>query len=197
VHVLRDLRRRTLGATAGAVIAPLAILAAAVALGVGGGGLGGLGSIGQAITGPEPPDVTPVVARERAPADEAGRLLTRVSRRERRAAAPRGAARGRSTSPVAAPSAPAPARNGGAGDRRPDDPTTTPVRAPAGGAPAPAAPPAPIATPVPARTPSVVRQVGDGVKQVTDRVPVAGQPVGQVVDQLVETVDGLPNPLDP
>jgi hypothetical protein len=30
------------------------------------------------------------------------------------------------------------------------------------------------------------------VKSVTNQVPVAGQPAGQVVDLLVDTIDGLP-----
>jgi hypothetical protein len=74
------------------------------------------------------------------------------------------------------------------------DPVTTPIRTPAptAEAPAPASTPAPAVTPAPARTASPVRQLGDGVKTVTDQVPMAGPPVGQVVDLLVDTIDGLP-----
>jgi len=186
MDLLQDWRRRTFGAAVGAVIAPAAIIAAALAVGIGGGGLGSIRSIGQALSGPQLPAIAP--GRDDRTADEAGRLLARVRparERRRRAMATerrRTAAAGTPVQTVTRRPAP------GAG------PLTTPIRTPAptAQAPAPAGTPAPAATPAPARTPSPVRQLGDGVKTVTNQVPVAGPPVGQVVDLLVDTIDGLP-----
>ena len=186
MDLLRDWRRRTFGAAMGAVVAPTAIIAAAIAVGIGGGGLGGIRSIGQALSGPQLPQIAPAAPSDSGTADEAGRLLARVgpSRERRRAAA---AALRRATLPgtgrdvgsSARCRPPAPAR--GVAPARPDGPC-----------PAPAATAAPTATPAPARTPSPVRQLGDSVKSVTNQVPVAGQPAGQVVDLLVDTIDRPP-----
>ena len=55
------------------------------------------------------------------------------------------------------------------------------------------APPAPAPTAAPTATPGTVRQVGDAVKQVTDPLPLAGAPAGQVVDLLVDTIEQLPD----
>jgi hypothetical protein len=187
MDLLRDWRRRTFGAAIGAVVAPAAIIAAALAVGIGGGGLGSIRSIGQALSGPQLPEIAPAAPEDRT-ADDAGRLLARV--RPARHGRSRGTATAR-TRRTGATRTPATII------RRPSPTATTgPVRtrtpAPTAQAPAPAATPAPTATPVPARTPSPVRQLGDGVKTITDQVPVAGPPVGQVVDLLVDTIDKLP-----
>jgi hypothetical protein len=168
----------------GALVAPVAIIAAALAVGIGGGGLTGIRSIGQALSGPQLPQIAPAASDERGPADEAGRLLARVGPTAARQRAERAAA------------APDTTPGGGGGTRLPAStpgPTagTRPPQ-PASPAPAPAATAAPSATPAPAQTPSPVRQVGNGVKSITNQVPVARQPVGQVVDLLVDTIDGLP-----
>jgi hypothetical protein len=190
MDLLRDWRRRTFGAAAGAVIAPVAIVLAALAVGVGGGGLTGLRSIGQAVSGPGVNPVAPSAASDRDTADEAGRLLTRVRPERRRA---RRSGRGGAPTAGAPVSAgtPEPRRQGTVGRPRPQaqrptaaPPAATPVRPPA-------QPPA--ATP----SPSPVRQVGERVKTVTDQVPVAGEPAGEVVDLLVDTVDSLPPVLGP
>ena len=83
MDLLRHWRRRTFGAAAGAVFAPAAIVAAALAIGIGAGGVGGLRSIGQAFNGPD----LPAVSAPRAPGS-AGKLLSRVGRRNRPLPAP-------------------------------------------------------------------------------------------------------------
>jgi hypothetical protein len=196
MDLLRHWRRRTFGAAAGALIVPIAIVAAALAVGVGGGGLGGLRSIGQAFNGPKLPDVAPSAAR--GAAADAGRLLSRVARNPRR---------GRGTSAGASPSlggtqvAAAPTTSTGQGPAATQTPSTqtqtqteSTTRPPVSSNPPPAAtaaPTQPPVTPAATPTPSVLRQVGDNLKKVTDQVPVAGAPVGGVVDLLVDTVDGL------
>jgi hypothetical protein len=193
MDLLRHWRRRTFGAAAGALIAPVAIVAAALAVGIGGGGLGGLKSIGQAFGGPDLPRVGP----SRGSASDAGKLLSNVNRRARRDGG--GGAGTPSLSGAQVASAPTSSSGGGstptqgAGQTPPlSSETESTTRPPGGSNPPPAT--TPVATTPPAQptpTPSLVRQVGDGVKQVTDQVPVAGQPVGDVVDLLVDTVDGL------
>lgn len=186
MDLLRHWRRRAFGAAASAVIVPVAIVLAALAVGVGGGGLGGLGALGQAFDGPQLPDVGPLPGDDgRDAADESGRLLARAQR-ERSSSSP-------------------PARRAGPGTRRREIPsgrdrqtaTVRPPRSPGGSAP-PAATPTPAPTPAPAPqptpTPSTVRQVGDRVKEVTDPVPVVGPPAGEVIDLIVETAEGLPLP---
>jgi hypothetical protein len=184
MDLLRHWRRGTFGVAAGALVAPVAILLAALAVGIGGGGLAGLGSLSQALTGPDLPGVEPVAQRR--PARDSGRLLARVNRRaaaQARAAASGGGAAGAGATTGA----------GGTTDQTEGvvDPGggTTP-----GGAPPPAATAPPPATPPPAPTPtpeSPVRQVGDTVTTVTDQVPVVGPTTSGVVDQVVDTVDAL------
>jgi hypothetical protein len=185
MDLLRDWRRRTYGAAVGAVVAPAAIIAAALAVGIGGGGIGGIRSIGQALSGPQLPQIAPAGRGDRVPADEAGRLLARV-----------GPSATRRRSPLIRRGTTSPASGGGGATQRPssDSGPSAGVRPPqpVTQAPAPTATAPPPATPAPTRTPSPVRQVGDGVKSVTNQVPVAGQPAGQVVDLLVDTIDGLP-----
>jgi hypothetical protein len=192
MDLLKDWRRRIFGAAAGAVVTPVAILLAALAVGVGGGGLRGIGSVSQAFQGPEAPAIAPAEgSRNRAAAEESGRLLTRVQRQaeraQRRAAA---RAKGRGDNPRR-PSAGAP---GGTGGRPPTSgrPGTTGAPSP-GGSPAPQPQPQPPA-PQPTPTPGTIREVGEQVKQVTDPVPVVGPPAGEVVDLIVDTAESLPVP---
>src|SRR3954451_12493748 len=194
MDLLRHWRRRTFGAAAGALIAPVAIVAAALAVGIGGGGLGGLGSIGQALNGPKLPDVAH--DRSRGPAKGAGRVLARLRRQNQLRARAGGPATLSGAQVAAAPSpgagAPPTSRQNSQPTRSHTQTTTgRPVASnpPATSTPAPQAP-----APAPTPTPSLVRQVGDSVKQVSDQVPVAGPPVGDVVDLLVDTVDGLGKP---
>ncbi len=195
MDLLRHWRRRTFGAAAGALVAPVAIVAAALTVGIGGGGLNALGSIGQAVSGPDLPPVMP--ARTRGTAAEAGSLLASVRPRPARprtqpsllradAPAPRAPSAIRRSVPTAA---------GGPVATAPPPLRASVTRPAAGAAPqTPARPSAPVATSTVAPTASVVEQLGNGVKGVTDQVPVVGKPVGQVVDQLVNTVDALVPP---
>ncbi|HVL97170.1 MAG TPA: hypothetical protein VM266_15050 [Solirubrobacteraceae bacterium] len=183
MDLLSDWRRRTFGAAAGAVVAPVAIVLAAVAVGIGGGGLRGIGAVGQAVHGPVDPRVAPAPgARNRDAAEEAGRLLTRMQARERVA---RPAARRPASAPTPAVRRPGSDRGGRPARPRPQAPAASPP------------PPAPTPQPTPTPTPGLVRQVGDEVKKVTDPVPVAGPPAGQVVDLIVETAESLPVPAKP
>jgi len=188
MDLLRHWRRRVFGAAASAVIVPVAVLLAALAVGVGGGGLGNLGALGQAFAGPELPGPGPLPGGGgRDTADEAGRLLARVQRDEAEASTPaerRAAARRRTSS---------------GGPRRTG--TTNPPRDPGGSAtptptpgPAPSAAPQPTPAPSPTPTPSTVRQVGDQVHEVTDPIPVVGPPTGEVVDLIVDAAEQLPLP---
>ena len=187
MDLLRHWRRRVFGAAASAVIVPVAVLLAALAVGVGGGGIGSLGALGQAFAGPELPEGGPpqggVGGRDTA--DEAGRLLARVQRAETRASTPaqrRAAERRR--------------RTNGAGPQRTG--TTNPPDRPGAAdpepTPAPSAAPQPAPAPTPTPTPSTVRQVGDQVHEVTDPIPVVGPPAGEVVDLIVDTAEELPLP---
>jgi hypothetical protein len=192
MDLLREWRRRSFGAAAGAVVAPVAIIAAALAVGLGGGGLGGLGSLSQAFSGPELPKVAPL--SRRGPAENAGRLLARVRRANNDSPA-RQTAVGTDTVASLPPSSSGPQGS---------DQTETVGSAPSGsfdpgggtapsGAGAPTAPTAaPAVTAAPTEAPaSPVSAVGDTVKGVTDGLPVVGEPVGQVVDTVVDTVDGI------
>lgn len=199
MDLLRHWRRRTFGAAAGALIVPVAIVAAALAVGVGGGGLGSLRSIGQAVDGPQLTE-SDATAPGRATAGRAGRLLQRAARRARPGAGPSAQPVGQATTT---------AGGGGGGGVVPtatgdQTDTTTTIDDPGGNGngPGPAKTPRPVVTvtgpaqtsvppPVATSSPSVIRQVGDGVKGITNQVPVAGQPTGQVVDLLVQTVEGL------
>jgi hypothetical protein len=212
MDLLRDWRRRSFGALAGAAVVPAAILGAALAVGVG-GGLGGIGSIGQALSGPELPAVAPGPDHGTGTAAAAGRVLARVrpapsapSRHESAAARPRTGdattnAPGGRPRPGTRPgpgATPQPARPG-ADDAPPPAATTPEAPAPPAGAPsagpAPAAPaPAP---PTSAGTPSAIDQLGDQVQGITDQVPVAGEPAGEVVELLTGTLDGLTAPAGP
>jgi hypothetical protein len=184
MDLLRHWRRGTFGAAAGALVVPAVILLAAVAVGLGGGGLGSLGSIGQALNGPNLPSIGPL--SERRPAQDAGRLLARAQHR-RTVARHHAAAVSRRSVAVSTRTRHARSRPGAT--TSPGRPTPGAI-APSGGGVPTAPTPAPTAVPTPApRTP--LRKVGDTVESVTDRVPLAGAPVHQVVDDVVNTVDSL------
>lgn len=182
---LREWRRRAFGAAIGAVVAPAAILGAALAVGLGGGGLGALGALGQALDGPQLPE-SALLPR---PGDTrgTGRLLAQV--RDAGAAAGPAAAGGPS---AAGPTSGATNDGGtvptgtdfdpGAGNAPPTDPAGTP--------------PPPVATtvpdtPPPVATESPARQVADSVRTVTDQLPVIGAPAGELVGGVADTVDTL------
>lgn len=185
MNLLRDMQRRVAGGTAAALLVPVVIVAAAVALGA--GGFGGLSSLGQAFNGPEIPGVEPASARpdDAGDGDVPGELLADV---EPTATAGPAAAR----RPGGTGGQPDPARrranDPGSGNR----PGAPPTSRPAQPQPTPAGQPQPA--PAPTEPPSTIRQVGDQVKEVTDPVPVAGEPAGQVVDTIVDTVEQLPLP---
>jgi hypothetical protein len=196
MEVLGHWRRGALGAAGATVVAPLAVILGALAVGILGGGLKGLGTLGQALDGPDLPITVaeaPTKARRKA-GNERSRLLARAqTARQRRNVAP--ARPVADPSPRAdqptrrSPSAPAPG-SGGNG---------TPP--PAGGS-DPAAPstPPPPATPAPSASPqpSLVRQTGDVVKGVVQQAPVVGDTGAGVVEDVVSTVDGLcPPPVCP
>lgn len=184
MDLLREWRRRIAGGTAAALIIPAAIVIASLGIGLG-GGIGGLGALGQALTGPEVPGVEPASSRTSAADDEPGELLAAAAA----AAARNIASRSRTTDEGArGPATP------GARTRRPDRPQRPRAPRPPGAGRPPSAPPAPQPTPAPTEPPSTVRQVGDTVKEVTDDVPIAGEPAGQVVDIIVETAETLPLP---
>lgn len=198
-------RRRSLGAILGAAVAPLAVIAGALAVGVGGGGLGGLGELSQVVDGPKAPArSTGPAIREQA---RGARLLTRLApaRAAGEAAADRTATRAPATAtePVPAPpTQPAPVSPNGPGASAPELPApSVPATPPAPSTPAPAAPaPAPTSAPAPRPTatptprPSLVDQLGEQVTTITDPVPVVGPVVGQVVDDVSGVADGLLSP---
>lgn len=166
------------------VIAPVAVIAAALAVGISGGGLSGLGSLGQALTGPQIPDAELIAANNRASRDrvDPGDLLALAG--------------DAATLAATAPAAGRPRSGSDRERRRPTDSDPgTPTRPVTPTQPGPQVTPVPQPTvtppPQPTPTPSTVRQVGDQVKEVTDPVPVAGGPVGQVIDIVVDTVDGI------
>jgi hypothetical protein len=78
MDLLQDWRRRTAGAVAGAVIVPVALVVAALAVGVGGGGLGGLRALGQIVHGPPAPRVSATAGHRPSAATDAARLLEAV-----------------------------------------------------------------------------------------------------------------------
>ena len=151
------------------LIAPVALLVAAVVVAAGGGGLGGLGSLGQISSGPTLPDSGPV-ASPRASLEEA-ELATA----------------GLTPATVAAPGGP------GAGTTpAPGDGTQDPGKVPAGAITpvtgTPGSPPAagqPPAVGVPPTS--------------TPRPPVAppADPVGEVIDTTRGLGDALPAPVGP
>lgn len=189
MKLLRDWRRRIAGGTAVAVLVPVGIVASTLALGLG-SGFSGLGVLGQALTGPQIPDVEPASARAAPPGRTQLDLLAAMS-----------AAAARAASPAASRAAGRPAAgrrragNGGGGggggsDRRAGRrPPPGGTRPPDGGGGSGGQP-----TPPPTEPPGTVRQVGERVKSVTNQVPVAGEPAGQVVDIIVETAEQLPLP---
>ena len=190
MQLLRAWRRRAFGAALGAVVAPVAIVGAALAVGLGGGGLDALGALGQAFDGPRLPAAAPLTR----PGDarDTGRLLAQV----RRDAAATTVAPNGSTTVTTDPT--------GTGTTGTDTPAPGAGFDPGGGTPPttqPQATPPPAATVVPpttpppvAETPSPIRQVGDTLREVTDQLPVVGEPTGQVVDGVVDTVDGVLKP---
>lgn len=192
VELLRVWRAHLLSGATAAVAVPAIILGAAVAVGLAGGGLHGIGSLGQALTGPALPDVRPV-ALSGGGSEDSAQLLARSLPAAGTGGGP-GAGSGSGGSGAAGPGdtagpggtagpgdATGPGDTAGPGGRPPQAPPTSPPT------PAPTAGPSPTPTP----TPRPVRQIGDQVTSVTDQVPLAGEPVGRVVDVLVDTVDGL------
>jgi len=190
MDLLRHWRVRLLGGAAAAVTVPVAIVAAVLAVGAAGGGLGAFSALGQALTGPGIPEVEPATGRGSTVADDAGEILPgdiiAVTRAPERSAAGGGDDGGGATP------------GGSGGDRDSGGSGGTPGRRPVATRPPasapPSSPPAPQPTPAPTEPPSTVRQVGDAAKGVTDRVPIAGEPAGEVIDLIVETADGLPLP---
>ena len=175
----RSWRRKIFQATGAGIVAPSAVVAAAIAVGVGGGGIRGLGSLGQTLRGPaipvaeaSEPAPTPAASerlleraiRRESATTRAVRTAARKRRREQQARARRRARKRTSTAPQATAGVPAPTA------------AVTPTQ---GGA---------TATPPPPQ-PSAIRQLGDQVKEVTDQVPIAGETAGQVVDVIVDTAD--------
>jgi hypothetical protein len=227
MDALRDWRGRILGATGGALLAPVAIVCAALVVGVGGGGLGALSRVVTGADGPALATVSPTQGERTV--DRAGRLLARVAPERHPTRAARSTARARRGS-ARRPAAPAPVRRTTTTAPATGGPTFTPSRpqrsapapattAPAATAPAPAAAtPAPVATtgpvasapaatatpvpavtavPVPAGTATPLRKAGDGLVAVTEQVPLVGRPVGQVVDGVVDVVGGVLHPAQP
>lgn len=191
MDLLRQWRTRLLGGAAAAVTVPVAIVGAALAIGVAGGEIGGLRALGQALTGPSIPVADALALRAGQDVAGTGDLLSSAVE----SAGPSTTSAG--PAPVATP---APARrrpaagggsgSGGGGSGGGDGSFGVP-------APSATAPPAstqPNPAPAPTEPPSTVRQVGDTVKSVTDQVPIAGEPAGEVVDLLVETAEQLPLP---
>lgn len=190
MELARAWRRRLLGGLAASVAVPGVIVAAGVAT----GGLGGFRALGQAITGPVLPLVAPALPA-RAADDDTSRLLARIEPPAPAVAAARARADGSGPAdraPAGRRNAPGRGQNRGGGGAPPSSGgggTAPPAPAP------PAPPPAPAPAPTPApEPPSTIRQVGDTLKDVTDQVPVAGEPAGEVVDVIVETVETLPLP---
>jgi hypothetical protein len=185
MELVRVWRARLLGGAAAAVVVPVTVVVATLAVGLT-GGLAGLGALGQALTGPAFPDAETAFASPRVAGPDPGPLLDRALRdtattpairRTRRATRP---VRRRGTTPrQQTPSTPQRPASPGAGGSPPSSPAPTPTPRP---------------TPAPA-PPSTVRQVGDTVKSVTNQVPVAGPPAAQVVDTIVETAESLPLPI--
>lgn len=185
MEILRVWRNQAVGGAAAAALVPGVILVAALGVGITGGGLASLGSVRQALTGPDVPKVEPRSVAPGGRLRDPGRLLARsLPARERGGGSAAGAVTGGSGSSAAgspgqAPSPPAPTPESPSPGSRTSPPTSRPPAAP---------------TPAPTATPSPIRQVGDRVTQVTDEVPVAGEPTGDVVDVLVDTVDHLLSP---
>lgn len=176
-------RRKIVQATGAGVVAPVAIVAATLAVGIGGGGIRGLGALGQTLTGPEVPTTAGIIQAAGPGTDN---LLARVNRSGRPSPAAERPA-GTSSPPVRRRSNTRarrrPARSPSRGPaRRPTSPTRPAPQPEPSQQPTPAPPP-------PTPTPSLIRQVGDDVKEVTDPVPVVGPPAGQVIDTIVDTAD--------
>lgn len=186
MDLLRVWYRRLAGGAALALVIPVAVVGAGLAVGIAGGGFGGVAALGQALTGPALPGITPAPVAGPRGADPQ-RLLDR--------ALPPAAA----GSAAGAPGAPTTPRRdgsgspgGGGGGGGTGEPEPGGGTAPGG---SPPAVPAPGPGPTPAPTPpSTVRQVGETVKGVTNQVPVAGPVAGQVVDTVVGVADQLPLP---
>ena len=180
------------GAAGATVVAPAAIVLAALAVGFAGGGIQGLGALGQTLTGPELP-LAAVAGRaeiEQRQGDRGSRLLAAAEQaREERAARAR-----RPGAPAAAPTAPR-KRSGGGTDRRQRRPSSGGGKRPPAGQPQP---PPQTTPPPPEPEPSVIRQTGDQVKRVVEPVPVVGETGAAVVEQLVTTADEVcPPPVCP
>jgi hypothetical protein len=168
---------------AAAVVAPAAILGAALTVGLFGGGIGGVASLRQAFAGPTQPVIEPERDAGGRSARDSGRLLARAIRTRR--ADPVAAAlvaRQLELRQRQATERRREARRRAREERRRRRARPTPT---------------PTATPAPDQTaepPSAIRQVGDQAKEVTDEVPVAGEPAGDTIDLVVETVEESPLP---
>lgn len=183
MEILRVWRNHVVGGAAAAALVPGVILVAALGVGVTGGGLASVGSVRQALTGPDVPDVEPRSVAPGGRLRDPGRLLGRsLPARERGGRSAAEAVGGGSGSSTASRPGPAPSPRALTPRSSPPASTTPPPTS------------SPPASPTPTATPSPIRQVGDGVTQVTDQVPVAGEPTGEVVDALVDTVDHLLGP---
>jgi hypothetical protein len=159
-------------ASAATLVAPAAILLA-VALSATGGGLQGLGSLGELISGPAPrADVEASVgAQNELAGGETVVLAPPV-------VAPAGASRVGSGVSGGGGAVGAPAPTGG-----PIAEVQPPSSAPGPGVPAPRVPPQPPAP----RQPSVVEDLGDSAKGVTEALP---GPLGPTVNGLLDQVVG-------
>lgn len=182
----RSWRRKIFQAAGAGIVAPVAIVGAAVAVGIGGGGLRGLGSLGQTLTGPDVPTAERVDTAAPASSD----LLARAHR----PTASRSSSRGSSPASSGAGTTPGSARTPSGNNRTPARrPATTTRPGGTGSSPGPQTTPAPqpAPPPQPTPTPSTLRQVGDQIKEVTDPIPVAGGPAGEVIDTIVTTADDI------
>ncbi|HEX8104304.1 MAG TPA: hypothetical protein VF533_16940 [Solirubrobacteraceae bacterium] len=190
----RAWRRRALAAGGAAVIAPVAMVGATLAVGFGGGGGPGvrLDAISQAFSGPEAPSVERPVpersrraraARRRDP-EELLAALTPEARRSRPRTRPAPPTSG--SGPAARPPATRTTRGG-----PPQAGGTPPAAPPAAGS----APPGPTPSPSPSPSPGPVGQAGDEVGGLVEPIPVLGPPAAGLTETVTGTVDGaLPVP---
>jgi hypothetical protein len=194
MELLGHWRRRAFGAAGATVIAPAAVILAALTVGVAGGGLKGLGSLGQALTGPQLPVAAASETTKKArskQANEPSRLLAEAE--NAREQTDQRLARSQPDQTSTGPTARTPGREPGSGNTpgtRPGGNTNNP---PASGGGQPPQPP-PQGNP----EPSVIRQTGNQVKGVVEPVPVVGETGAAVVEELVTTADELcPPPVCP
>jgi len=195
----RAWRRRVLAAGGVAAIAPVAMVTAALAVGLGGGGASRIGALGQAFSGPQEPSVGRPVLREPPRASRSrdpSRLLAELDPVPERTFASRRAARG-----PGSPGSSSPGTGGGADGPRLgplDAPGGTQAPAPTPGRGRPPAPPSPAATPAPSPSPQpepdrpgIVGQTGDEVESVLEPLPGVEPPAAGAVDETTQTVDEI------